>query len=189
MIEKIRTHSPMSQQNTQPSLFKTLTLSLTLGVLVAFTILAGSSYFSSEKSTTDNSELSSTALSFFQPGELQALIGDGDYQFFPNRRNMWVVNKNNGRVVHYKFVDVSQGKVERSHVAQINRTLFPAGDTVYKISERNISDFLWVCNEKTGDFQLWRRSVRDGRLVTDPNVVSASQPLLRPALPGNIKTN
>lgn len=124
---------------------------------------------------------------WFEPGELHAAIGDGDYLFFPNRRNMWVVNRDNGRLVHYKFIDVTQGKVERSHVAQINQKLFPPGDTLFKISERNISDFLWVCNVQTGDFQLWRRSVRDGRLVTDPSVVSASQSLLRPVLPGTLR--
>ncbi len=110
--------------------------------------------------------------------ELQADVGDGDFLYFPNRRNIWVVHPQTGRLIHYKFIDTYQGTVERSYVAQIDQKLFPPEDTVYALSERNIEDLLWVCNRRTGDFQLWRRNVRDGRLVTDPVPVQSGRDLL-----------
>lgn len=123
--------------------------------------------------------------------ELRADLGDGDYLFFPNRRNMWVVNPRVGRVIHYKFLDTPKRAVEKSYVGEIDQKTFPLEDTVYILSERNIMDLLWVCNRRTGDFQLWRRNVRDGRLVTDPLPVSASRDLLsasgvRSSLPGDM---
>ena len=68
--------------------------------------------------------------------------------------------------------------VEKSYVAQVDQKLFPPEDTVYAISERNITDLLWVCNRRTGDLQLWRRNIRDGRLVTDPMPVQAASDIL-----------
>ncbi|MBI4582446.1 MAG: hypothetical protein HY717_00235 [Planctomycetes bacterium] len=109
--------------------------------------------------------------------ELRASLKDGDYLFFPNRRNIWVVNSRSGRIRHYKFLDTAEGTVERSHVGLVDQRIFPPEDTVYAISERNAADLLWVCNHRTGDFQLWRRNVRDGRLITDPTPVPGSQDL------------
>jgi hypothetical protein len=114
--------------------------------------------------------------------ELRAALGEGDYLFLPNRKNIWVVNRRNGLFVHYKFVDTADGAIERSHIARVDQSVFPPEDTVYSLSERNITDFLWVCNRRTGDFQLWRRSVRDGRLTTDPEVVQAARHLITPVL-------
>lgn len=121
--------------------------------------------------------------SVLSPRELRAELGVGRYEFFPNRQNVWVVNRENGRLVHFRFIDTEKGTVERSHVAQIDLTQFPPEDTYIVLSERNITGLLWVANKRTGDFQLWRRNVRDGRLVTDPNVVPAAQQLMAPPLP------
>ncbi len=121
----------------------------------------------------------------FRAGELQAALGDGDYVFLPNRKNMWVVNQRNGLMVHYKYLDDQEGRGERSKVAQINQAVFPPADTVYLLSDRNIIDLLWVCNRRTGDFQLWRRNVRDGRLTTDRDVLSSSSQLMTPVVPGS----
>ena len=110
--------------------------------------------------------------------ELQAGVGDGDYLFFPNRRHVWVVHTTSGRLIHYKFLDTYDGMVEKSYVAEIDQGKFPPDDTVYALSERNVMDLLWVCNKRTGEFQLWRRNVRDGRLVTDARAVSAAGDVL-----------
>lgn len=121
----------------------------------------------------------------FRAGELQAALGDGDYIFLPNRKNMWVVNQRNGLMIHYKYLDDQEGRGERSRVAQINQSIFPPGDTDYLLSDRNVIDFLWVCNRRTGDFQLWRRNIRDGRLTTDRDVLSPSSQLMTPVVPGS----
>jgi hypothetical protein len=104
---------------------------------------------------------------------LLADAGDGEYLFLPNRRHVWVVNTTVGRIIHYKFLDTGQGVIERSYVAEVDQKTFPPEDTVYALSERNIEDLLWVCNRRTGDVQLWRRNVRDGRLVSDPPIQAA----------------
>lgn len=120
------------------------------------------------------STIADSLSSVFEISELEAQSrSSGDYRYLPNRRNMWVINRRLGRVVHFRFLDTTKGTVERSHVAQVDRERFPPRDTVYRISERNITDLLWVCNQRTGDFQLWRRNVRDGRLVTDDQSVEA----------------
>ena len=110
--------------------------------------------------------------------ELQAGVSDGDYIFFPNRRHMWVVHTAAGRLIHYKFLDTYDGMVEKSYVAQLDQKRFPPEETIYALSERNVMDLLWVCNKRTGDFQLWRRNVRDGRLVTDVRAVSSAGDIL-----------
>jgi hypothetical protein len=121
------------------------------------------------------STIAESLASAFEISELEAQSRTNtDYRFLPNRRNMWVMNRRLGRIVHFRFLDTSKGTVERSFVAQVDQQRFPARDTTYKISERNITDLLWVCNRRTGDFQLWRRNVRDGRLVTDDQSVQAA---------------
>lgn len=119
-----------------------------------------------------------TGMPFPALPELQADAGDGEFLYFPNRRHVWVVHPQSGRIIHYKFLDTSQGVVERSYVAELDQEIFPPGDTVFALSERNIEDLLWVGNRRTGDFQLWRRNVRDGRLVTDPLPVQSAGDLL-----------
>jgi hypothetical protein len=114
---------------------------------------------------------------------LHAQLGEGDYEFLPSRLDIWVVNRRNGRLIHYKFLDPEQGKVERSYTAQVDQNAFPPEDTEYVLSEHGLTDYLWVGNRRTGDFQVWRRSVRDGRLMTNEELVQAARQLSTPALP------
>ena len=95
--------------------------------------------------------------------EAAADLGAGDYAFFPNRKEIWVVNRSNGRMANYNFRDEELGNVERSRVAALDLNAFPRKDTVLMLSDRNLNSVLWVCNTRTGDIQMWHR-VRDGEL-------------------------
>lgn len=92
---------------------------------------------------------------------VRADLEDGDYEFFPNRRTIWVVNRTNGRMATYTFRDDEVGSVDRSRVAQIDLKTFPREETVIHLSDRNLTSLLWVCNVRTGDVQLWQ-PVADG---------------------------
>lgn len=93
--------------------------------------------------------------------QVQEQLKDGEYLFLPNRRSVWVINRTNGRLANYEFLNNEYNTVERSRVGQVDTRTFPAEDTMFEISDRNLSNNLWVCNVRTGDVQLWTVS-RDG---------------------------
>ncbi len=90
-------------------------------------------------------------------------LKNGEYLFLPNRRSVWVINQTNGRVAVYTFLNNEYDTVERSRVGQVDARAFPPGEATFAISDRNLSNNLWVCNARTGDFQLWTVA-RDGEL-------------------------
>ena len=93
--------------------------------------------------------------------QVQADLKKGEYLFLPNRRSVWVINQTNGRVAVYTFLNNEYDTVQRSRVGQIDARAFPRGEAVFQISDKNLSNNLWVCNARTGDFQLWTVE-RDG---------------------------
>ena len=100
-------------------------------------------------------------------------LGDGDFQFLPSRRSMWVVNRANGRMAAYTFLNNEYSTVQRSRVAQIDLAAFPMADSVVMMSDRNLNSIVWVANRKTGDVQMWNLA-RDGELrKTGPVATSA----------------
>ena len=82
-------------------------------------------------------------------------LGDGDYTFLANRKTIWAINKSAGRFAGFRFLDDDTYTVDRTRVVSLDQEDFPASDTVYRMSDRNLSEVLWVCNEKTGDVQFW----------------------------------
>jgi hypothetical protein len=95
--------------------------------------------------------------------EAAAELDQGEYEFFANRRSVWVVNRTNGRMANYLFRDDDLQTVERSRIATIDLNAFPRKDTVFHLSDRNLNNILWVCNVRTGDVQMWHPT-RDGVL-------------------------
>jgi hypothetical protein len=104
--------------------------------------------------------------------EANAELGEGDYEFFPNRRSVWIVNRTNGRMANYYFHDDELGSVDRSRVATIDLRTFPRKDTVILLSDRNYNNILWVCNARTGDVQMWHPG-RDGALKSEQPITSS----------------
>jgi len=95
--------------------------------------------------------------------EARADLEDGEYQFFPNRRTVWVVNRTNGRMATFHYRDDEQRSVDRSRVAILDLNTFPPKDTLICLSDRNMNSILWVCNVRTGDVQMWTPAT-DGSL-------------------------
>jgi hypothetical protein len=82
-------------------------------------------------------------------------VGGGEFLFLANRRTIWVVDPAAGRFAGYTFEEEPQHRVERTRVVTVDLRRFPPGDTVYLVSDRNLTEALWVCNRRTGDVQLW----------------------------------
>lgn len=115
--------------------------------------------------------------------EARADLDAGEYEFFPNRRSIWIVNRSNGRMAMYHFRDDELGSVDRSRVATIDLRAFPREDTEVRLSDRNLNNILWVCNRRTGDVQMWAPT-RDGVLKPE-NPVTSSNDLVERRPAGN----
>lgn len=102
-------------------------------------------------------------------------LGQGNYAFLANRRQIWAINKLNGRFAGYHFREDEDRTVERTRVVTLDQKIFPPADTIYMLSDRNLTEILWVCNKRTGDIQLW--SPRIGGDVTSEKPVTTSQDL------------
>ncbi len=131
----------------------------------------------------------STGASVVRDGLIEAAYADtgkGDYLFLPNRLSMWVINRINGKIIHYQFYDNQVGTVERSRISSINLEWFPLRDTDFLLSDRNLTSFMWVVNRVTGNFQVWRAN-RDGILSTDQWPVPAGEDMQGEAMPPSIR--
>ncbi len=111
--------------------------------------------------------------------QVQKDLKHGEYLFFPTRRSVWVVNRTNGRMAVYTFLNNEYSTVERSRVAQIDPAGFPREDTIIQISDRNLSSNLWVCNVRTGDVQMWTVT-RDGEVKMTGPVPTMTDLMARP---------
>ena len=86
---------------------------------------------------------------------------EGDYLFFTFRRNLWVVHKPTGRIQFLMFPDGEEQTTLRSRIHQIDLDVFPLDQVRYQLSERNLTNFLWILNPVTGKARFIRAG-RDG---------------------------
>ena len=162
--------------------------SLILGVVVGLALGAGAVLLLGSRGPRlaghDEGSTGALAADFVAPfavlREAHADLEEGTYDFFPNRRSVWIVNRDNGRMANYHFRDDEVGSVDRSRVAQIDLNTFPRKDTVLILSDRNLNNILWCCNVRTGDVQMWYPG-RDGTLRSEMPIASSAD--LRPKNP------
>jgi hypothetical protein len=115
---------------------------------------------------------SSTAES---PAEAYALQlsakGDGDYAFFPYRRYLWVVRRSTGTAQFFIVPEskASDEPTETSRVYSIDQAVFPLDQVRFQISERNLTNYLWIVNTVTGR-AMFVRARRDGGFDESPLV-------------------
>lgn len=102
-------------------------------------------------------------------------LGKGNYAFLANRRQIWAINKAAGRFAGYHFREDEDRTVERTKVVTLDLKIFPPADTIYMLSDRNLTEVLWICNKRTGDIQVW--SPRIGGDVTSEKPLSTMQDL------------
>ncbi len=112
---------------------------------------------------------------------LKAEMGTGDYLFLPCRKEMWVINRAHGKVIHYDFKDNEQGTVKWTPVVIVDAGVFPPKDTEYAISDRNLSSYLWVTNRVTGDFQFLK-ATRESQIDKESQAIHAGEDLRRAPL-------
>jgi len=121
--------------------------------------------------------------------QLSQDLGAGDYVFLPNRRTIWVANRTTGRFANYDFRDLNyrdsarlksrhERMISRSNVVTLDQEDFSAADTVYVLSDRNLTTVLWVCNRRTGDVQLWQRRA-DDKVTQQGQVVTSIDLMMR----------
>jgi len=89
--------------------------------------------------------------------------GEPEYEFLTFRRNIWVVHKPSARIQFFMFPEDEEQQLVRSRVLQIDAAAFPPELTRFQLSERNLTNFLWVLNPTTGKAQ-YVRAGRDGVL-------------------------
>lgn len=102
-------------------------------------------------------------------------LGDGEFAFLANRKQIWAINKSQGRFAGYHFREDENRTVERTKIVTLDQKTFPPADTIYMLSDRNLTEVIWVCNKKTGDIQLW--SPRIGGDVTSEKPLATMQDL------------
>ena len=120
-----------------------------------------------------------SSLSHFLPtvaAQSAGALGDGEFAFLANRKQIWAINKSEGRFAGYHFREDEERTIERTKVVTLDQKIFPPADTIYMLSDRNLTEVIWVCNKRTGDVQLW--SPRIGGDVTSEKPLSTMQDLL-----------
>lgn len=103
-------------------------------------------------------------------------LGDGEFAFLANRKQIWAINKSAGRFAGYHFREDEERTIERTKVVTLDQKTFPPADTIYMLSDRNLTEVIWICNKRTGDIQLW--SPRIGGDVASEKPLSTIQDLL-----------
>lgn len=98
------------------------------------------------------------------PGRAPQDLGPGEYLFLPVRHSIWAINRSEGRFARYAFEDATSKLVRRSRVVTLDRRTFPSEITEYLVSDRNLTEDLWVCNRRTGTVVLWETR-HDGDLL------------------------
>lgn len=93
----------------------------------------------------------------------------GDYSFFTYRRNLWIVRHSTGTARFFVIpeTNTSEQRIEASNTYKLNPEEFPADQTRYQVSERNLSNYLWISNHNTGR-SYFIRARRDGGFDESP---------------------
>jgi len=154
-------------------------LSIVLIVFIVFGIgLSAGSWYSNGESRGDIGQGLDAAMSQLLPtvvAQSTGDLGEGKYAFLANRRQIWAINKAKGRFAGYHFREDEDRSIERTRVVTLDQKIFPPADTIYMLSDRNLTEILWVCNKRTGDVQPW--SPRIGGDVTSEKPLATMQDL------------
>jgi len=116
-------------------------------------------------------------LAAFASDDLGGDPGSSDYLFLVNRRTIWAINRVEGRFAGYHFRDDEARTVERTQIVSLDQRDFPPADTVYLMSDRNLTEVVWVCNRKTGDIRMF--APRLGGQVVGEKPITTQEDLRR----------
>jgi len=94
---------------------------------------------------------------------------DGDFAFFSYRRYLWVVKKSSGRAQFFHLPESasSDAQLMKSGTYSIDQEAFPLDQVRYQVSERNLTNYLWITNPVTGKARFIR-ATREGGFDKSP---------------------
>ena len=128
----------------------------TQGLVLLFVgVVLGAVVFSSPE---NQSPLITESLFAAESGDIGGNT-DGEYLFFTFRRNLWIVHQPTGKLQFLMLPDGAEESVIRSRIYEIDTEGFPVDQVQFQLSERNLTNFLWIMNPVTGK----ARYVRAGR--------------------------
>ncbi len=88
------------------------------------------------------------------------------FLYLPARQNLWVVDREKGAIVFFKFPDTEERPIQRSKTYFVDQERFPPNHTEFILSTRSLSSILWISNTKTGEVQVLRYR-RDGTFASE----------------------
>lgn len=107
-------------------------------------------------------------------GGLTSSASGGRYEFMPARQHLWVVDQERGAILFFQFPDTETRPIQRSRIFMIDRERFPADQTRYLLSSREITSILWIVNEHSGEVQVVTYR-KDGTFSTHFHLSTAGQ--------------
>ena len=151
-------------------------LLVAIGAVLGTALSGGLGLPGSGTSSTGSEELfpsSMFANSLFaqESSEARAMEGE-EYTFFTFRRNLWAIHRASGKVQFMVFPDSQDQQPQRSVTHQVDLELFPVDQVEYQLSERNLTNFLWILNPVTGKARYLRAARDAGLEVSDVQEVS-----------------
>ncbi len=93
--------------------------------------------------------------------EQPRVVEGGDYTYFTFRRNLWVVKKSTWEVRFYLFPESMEQSITESRSYAIDAKQFPQEQTIIQVSERNLTNYLWLLNPTMGKAR-YIKARRDG---------------------------
>ncbi len=95
--------------------------------------------------------------------------GEGEYAFFTYRRYLWTFHRANGKVQFFLLPETrsSQEPIDSSRVYTVDQDEFPLDQVLFQVSERNLTNYLWILNPVSGK-AMFIRARRDGGFDESP---------------------
>ena len=94
---------------------------------------------------------------------------ESDYSFFSHRRYLWVIRRSTGNAQFFLLPESkgSEQPVETSRIYSVDQKEFPLDQVLFQVSERNLTNYLWIFNPVTGR-AMFIRARRDGGFDESP---------------------
>lgn len=87
--------------------------------------------------------------------------GSERFQFFTFRRSTWILDIENYSLRFVSFPDGPDQPFVTSGIYSIDRDAFPAEDMEIQLSQRTLSNYLWLVNKNSGA-AMYITALRDG---------------------------
>ena len=97
------------------------------------------------------------------PSTMSFRPGDDPYTYIPFRRHLWVIHNNADKAQFFMFPSTDEKPIEPSKIVAIDRNDFPSDQVEYRLSDTNVTSYLWLLNPITGKARYYKAQ-RDGKI-------------------------